>query len=512
MSGAAGTGAADPPTAAVARADADADADLAALAKGGRTNFLGFLLRLAARFPFLFIAGRLYGLDSLGRFAYAVIVIEFAAIVATMGLKRGLAQQLSTSDRGPACDVWDAMLVGLVASLIAAGVLIAIPEVMFPNSALNGMDRLLPIVIVAIALADIALSALAYRIDLAATVRARSIVEPWVLAITAFVLAFVTTRDGLIIAYAVSMVAALVAAIVPMLRSYGPPPSDWRPRPRLIGGLARRNVPLAAADAIEWASRRVDIAVLGLFLPPSVVGIYWGAQPVASLPQKLKTSFDAILAPVITTNLTAGNLAAVAGHVSQVAFWITAAQLGGALLFGIPAGGVMGVIGPAFVAGSGALIMLLAAEVVAATGAVAESALVYVARTRNVLVSLATIAAEALLCALLLKAAAAQGLPIAWQMVAPALGLGLALLGASVAKAILLRRRLGAPVSGVRWGLLPPAIAAGLVGAATHYLPEWARLTLGMPAIAATYLGVLWFAGLRDADRALFRVRAARAA
>jgi hypothetical protein len=35
--------------------------DIAALAKGGRTNFFGFLLRLAARLPFLFIAGRIYG-------------------------------------------------------------------------------------------------------------------------------------------------------------------------------------------------------------------------------------------------------------------------------------------------------------------------------------------------------------------------------------------------------------------------------------------------------------------
>ncbi len=43
--------------------------DIAALARGGRTNFFGFLLRLAARLPFLFIAGRLYGPDALGAFA-----------------------------------------------------------------------------------------------------------------------------------------------------------------------------------------------------------------------------------------------------------------------------------------------------------------------------------------------------------------------------------------------------------------------------------------------------------
>ncbi len=41
-------------------------ADLAALAHGGRVNFMGFVMRLVARLPFLFIAGRLYGAAELG--------------------------------------------------------------------------------------------------------------------------------------------------------------------------------------------------------------------------------------------------------------------------------------------------------------------------------------------------------------------------------------------------------------------------------------------------------------
>ena len=50
-----------------AASDISSQRDIAALAKGGRTNFFGFLLRLAARLPFLLIAGRLYGPDALGR-------------------------------------------------------------------------------------------------------------------------------------------------------------------------------------------------------------------------------------------------------------------------------------------------------------------------------------------------------------------------------------------------------------------------------------------------------------
>ncbi|MGO8609184.1 hypothetical protein ACC848_40180, partial [Rhizobium johnstonii] len=88
--------------------------------KGGRTNIIGFLMRLIARLPFLFIAGRIYGPDQVGRFALAVVVVELAALVATLGLKRGLAQALSEGDRPAVCVVWDAMAVALIASLIAS--------------------------------------------------------------------------------------------------------------------------------------------------------------------------------------------------------------------------------------------------------------------------------------------------------------------------------------------------------------------------------------------------------
>ena len=60
-------------------------ADIAALAKGGRTNVAGFALRLLARIPFLFIAGRVYGPELVGRFAIAVVVVELAALLAWLG-------------------------------------------------------------------------------------------------------------------------------------------------------------------------------------------------------------------------------------------------------------------------------------------------------------------------------------------------------------------------------------------------------------------------------------------
>jgi O-antigen/teichoic acid export membrane protein len=491
--------------------------DLAALAKGGRTNILGFLLRLLARLPFLFIAGRLYGPDLVGRFALAVLVVEFAALLATLGLKRGLAQALTTSDKPHVCVVWDALAVALVAALIAAGVLVAFPEAMFPNSAVAGMERLLPLAVIGLALTEVALAALAYRLNVRAAVTARAVVEPWTISIGAWAFSYVSLESGLILAYAASVAAAQIAALIPFLKSYGVP-VGWRPEITPLWTLARRNVPLAGADAVEWATRNVDRFILGLLFAPAVVGVYYMAQQVASLPSKLKSSFDPVLGPVITQNLRDGDRAAVAAQVRQVGFWIMAAQGGLALMGSIPGEAVMGVVGPQFVAGTAALAFLLLAEVVASTGAVCESALVYVARMRNLMISLGVLAFQIAISFALIGAMRALdfertflarlGEREAVEAATVAVALMLALAVQSIVKTALLERLLGAPVTGWRTPLIWAAAAGGAVGYLFTTLPpayEWAELVIGVPAIAAVYCLVLWKLAFGPEDRALFK-------
>ena len=480
--------------------------DIDALAKGGRTNIAGFVLRLAARIPFLFIAGRLYGPDLVGRFALAVVVVELAALVATLGLKRGLAQALSSSDQPHVCVVWDALALAFVLSIAASGVLIAFPEVMYANTQVTGLDRFLPCIIVAVAWSDVSLAALAYRHDVKAAVTARAVVEPWTISIAAWAFSFFTIKDGLVLSYVASMIAALIASMVPFLRSYGLP-HGWSPRIAPLFALARANAPLAGADALEWGSRNVDRFILGVMFEPKVVGIYYMAQQVASLPQKLKTSFDPILGPVITQSLAVNDRAAIANQVRQVAFWIMAAQAGLALMGSIPAEAVMGVVGPQFVAGSAALGFLLTAEVLASTGAVCESALVDTARHRNLMISIVMLGVQIALSFALIGAMREAGWPTTWQAAGPAVALMVSVGLTSIIKATLLGRILGAPVSPWRWPLLWAVLAAILVGGLFTALPhrlEWIELLVGEPAIAATYLFVLWKWAFGPADRALF--------
>jgi O-antigen/teichoic acid export membrane protein len=457
--------------------------------------------------PFLFIGGRIYGPAALGRFAYAVLAVEFAAQVSALGLRRGLAQLLANAKKPQAGIVADAMLVAAIASAVGTAILVLFPKAMYPTTQVHGLDRLLAITVLAISWTDIALAALAYHNDVASTVRARSVVQPWTISIVAFGWSYISLDDGLIVAYVFSMVAALIAALIPLVKCYGLP-HGWKPDLSTSWTTAWRNVPVAAADAVEWASRRIDLAVLGAFLPAAYVGIYYAAQQVATLPAKLKTSFEPVLGPAIARKIAANDRRSVAKQVRQVTYWIIAAQLGIALALGIPGHAVMGLVGSGFTGGTAMLGFLLAAEVIAAMAVVSESALIYVARTQNMMISLVMLALEAGLAAGLILAMRGQELPLTFQATGPAIGLCVALGFASIAKSLLLKKKLGAPVSGWRWDLAWATSAGVVVGAAVRLsLPQTLQLIIGAPAIMIAFGAVLWTKGFGPEDRELFRLR-----
>ncbi len=475
--------------------------DMAALARGGRTNFFGFLLRLFARLPFLFIAGQLYGAEALGRFAYATMVVELMAQLATLGLKRGLAAELARNERPATHVIGDGLVLAWLMALVGATLLIAVPEIMFRDGKISALDRLFPLTALFIVGSDVTLAALAYRHKIGAQVTARSIVEPWVLTLVAAPLALVPNweSDGMIIAYAVSMGAAFVASMWPAIRCYGLPSDGWRPHPARLFSMARANAPLAGADAIDWAARRIDILLLGLFADTRTLGIYWVAQQVASLPQKLKVTFDPILAPVVARGVARGEMAAVAGQVRQAGFWVTAMQLGVALALGLTGEAVMKLVGSEFTGGATILLLLLLTEVLYSTAAVSESALVFMARHRNLLWSLATLGVQVALTLVLAPAIGGVG---------AALALAISAAFASAAKARLLGQLLGHAVTDLRWALLLAATVALVVGLLCRFLPYgWLQIVVGIPVILGSYALILGRYGFHESDRLLFARR-----
>ena len=468
----------------------------AILARGGRTSFGGFVLRLLARMPFLFVAGRLYGSSAVGRFGYAILIVELTAQLATIGLKRGLAEELAHARAPHADTLADALLLGAGLAALGAALLMALPMLVFPGGAVTPLDRFLPLVALAVVVSDISLAGLAFRHDIAAQVRARSIIEPWTLTLVSVPAFYLVGRsDGLLVAYAASMLAAVSASLVPCVRTFGLP-RRWRPSFVRLMALAKLNAPLAGADVADWGSRRLDFFLLGRFASPEVTGIYFVAQNIASLAAKLKNSFDPILAPLLATSLARGDTAAAAGHVRQVAFWILAAQFAVVLALGMTARASMGLFGPAFAHGAAVLAVLLTVELLASQGAVAEAALIYVRRKSNLAIAIAGLVVQTLVTLVFVGQ---------YGGLAAAGGLAVAVLLVSIAKSWLLRRELGASVSGWRIALVLAAVPAFGVGFGVQHLPEWAQLSAGLVAILGTFGALVWWLGFGPADRLLFR-------
>jgi O-antigen/teichoic acid export membrane protein len=221
----------------------------------------------------------------------------------------------------------------------------------------------------------------------------------------------------------------------------------------------------------------------------------------------LKTSFEPVLGPAIARRIVVGDREAVAHQVRQVTYWIIAAQAGIALALAVPGRAVMALVGSGFTTGTATLGFLLAAEVIAATAVVSEAALIYVARTANMIISIIMLALEAGLAAALILIMRNRGLPASYQATGPAIALCVALGFASIAKSILLRRTLGYPVSGWRWEIGWATAAGVVVGAGVHYLltSTW-QLVIGIPAILGAFGTILWIKGFGPEDRELFRM------
>lgn len=473
-------------------------ASVAALAKGGRTNFAGFVLRLGARLPFLVLAARLYGAGELGRFAYASMVVEFVAAVAVIGLKRGIAAEMVREGQPQSHVLADGLLLSLLLSLAGVFVLLLLPGLMFPSGMSEGGQRWLALVVPAVALSDVSLAGLAFRHRIDAAVRARSLIEPWVLTIMATALAFTALKeDGLLLAYALSMVAASLASLWPALKLFGWA-QGWRPSATRMGAIARRNLPLAGADLVEWATRRLDVFLLGRFAGPQVVGVYYVAQQVATLAGKIRVSFDPILAPMLSVALKAGRPAEAARHVQQVGFWVLAFQIPVVLALGVPGEGVLGLFGPEFASGAAVMALLLTAELAAATSSIPEMGLIFARPKANLLIAASVLALQGALSLALIPWLAGEG---------AAAALLLALVVAGLARQWLLARALGAAVGFWRWSLLAAGSAAFAFGYAARALPELAEMLVAIPGILLLFGAIVWRWGFGPEDRALFARR-----
>jgi O-antigen/teichoic acid export membrane protein len=467
------------------------------IVRGARTTFLGFVLRLGGRFPFLLIAGHFYGKEALGIFAYATAVVELAALMATMGLKRGLLLHLNNA-KDPHVAAAEALLLTMALALGGAIFFMLLPGLVFPGAKASLIMQVFPLVMLGLVLSDMCLAALSHYHMMMPQVVARALVEPWVLTLTAGALAFTPFKyEALFIAYGLAMSAAAAVSLFYFCKHFHLS-AIKRVKPANIIALARQSTPVWLADIVEIGQRRVDVLILGQMAGPAVVGLYYAGQQVATLVSRMRGSFEPILTPVMAKLSAAHEKTQAALALDQVRFWLYCAQLAVMLALGLYAKSIMTMIGPEFGSGATIMILLLLAELFWGVLGIAELPLLFARAKTNVLIGLLAIGVEIILALLLVPRFAGVGAAIA---------LSGAFLLAGIIKTVLASRQLGVWPHPARmfWPSVFGAVAVGPSYWLAAKMSFPASMLAGIPLFLLLYGLLLWYLVFTDADRMLFR-------
>jgi hypothetical protein len=183
--------------------------------RGGRSAALGFLIRLAARLFFVFIAGRLFGVALFGAFSIAVAVVELAVTIGGAGMKRQLFKLLDEGHhlRSPPHILVDGIVLVFAASfLCAAPIMLAValaPASLIAGNTATALFWLEPMIL-GQSLLDLLLAATRWTHKMRHQVWARSIIEPYA-GVAASWIAWAAgyQATGLIIGYWAGTIAAV---------------------------------------------------------------------------------------------------------------------------------------------------------------------------------------------------------------------------------------------------------------------------------------------------------------
>lgn len=380
------------------------------IARGASTNFIGILIR-SLTLVFYIVLGRLYGAEITGFFLLSRTTVDMLSKLGILGLDRAMLTtaagcRAQGDDAGLYRAVGQSLTVGLglslaMATLIHAGAaplaarLLDKPALADP---LQIMGWSIPFLLVsAVCLfATRALRVMKYEVFV------KSLVEP--LSLLLFALA--SYRLGLGLG---GLASAYVAAT-----AIGAGFAVWFFSRKLsfaripffhFGGarhLFRLALPIGLGDLLNLLLQRIDMMMIGYYLPAATVGIYGLAQEAAFSIKKIRQSFDPIFLPVISGAHRLKHEAAMRLQYQNVTRWTLI--LGGALLGVIvfAAAPLMGLFGKAFVGAAVPLALLTLGIVVNGVFGVSELFLLIDRPAVNLLNTLLTIAINVTLNLLLI--------------------------------------------------------------------------------------------------------------
>ncbi len=338
------------------------------IVRGALVNFIG-VLASSLNFVFYIVLGRLYGAELTGLYLLSWASVDVVSKLGILGLDRGiLAVAARHHARGDTEALHRAVAQALMIGLVASAVMVALLELLAAPAALAFYDKpelILPLRVMAWGMPFWTISAVLLFATRALRVMryeviTKRVVEPLVMLALALPLFWLDAGiTGLSIAFLCSVAAGAALAayffskemsLKKVLRSLFERPGR--------GDLLRFAAPIGFYDMLNLLLQRIDMFMVGRYVPTAMVGVYGMAEEAAFTVKKVRQSFDPIFIPVISAAHEIKDRAAMRLQYQNVTRWILildAALLGVVVLAGRP---LMALFGADFTAGTVTLALL----------------------------------------------------------------------------------------------------------------------------------------------------------
>jgi len=305
------------------------------IVKGARLNFLGFLVRLSSRLPFILLVVALYGNALYGRFIFITTIVELGAALSVFGFKRSLFKFIVDNEYSQDHTTEEIIVAALLSSftvgLLLIGVIILSADHLaiwfnYPEM-VHGLLNIVPMLLV-ISTVEILLAGTRVSRNMKYEVAAKSFAEPYVLLFSMLTFYFLDFGEaGLLMAYAVSIFAALMTALWGSAKLFSLKNFLLaRPRFSMIIKIVKFSAPTAFHDLALLVFMRMDVFTVKFFFAEGILGIYNIAQQITTSAEKIYQSFYPILAPVMAKNLLEKDCRVVERQMVMVSRWTLMVQ------------------------------------------------------------------------------------------------------------------------------------------------------------------------------------------
>ncbi|MEE9273559.1 MAG: oligosaccharide flippase family protein [Robiginitomaculum sp.] len=427
--------------------------DIRDIIRGALSSLFGFGGRLFARAILMIFAGHWYGMSVVGGLGQVAAITEIAATFGVLGLKRSLLDMLSyRAERGQSIEqrLVEAIILSVGLGLILSVIMIFAWPFIEPQTA-----RILPLLflgIPAIVLTEVALSAIKFKRVIKWDVLSRGITEPWSFLILAVIFYKIgLTQTGLVMAYCGSLIISALTVGIGLCSVYGVR-SLLSARPKLanILKIPKQSLPVGLTDLGVMMLRRVDILVLGVFVPQNVTGIYYILQQLATIPQRVNNLFEPMVSPVIARLHNQYKKEGIRANLVSICRWIFIIQLALSIPMVLFGDFILSWFGPGFSAGIVSLAIILLAELIDGSFITTETALLYAQPKLPQWILFIGLVVEVIMIALCSHL---------WGLEGAAIGFLLGIITITLGRLLMLKRKMGIMV------LTPDYFSTVIIGA-----------------------------------------------